>query len=76
MQSVAIDYSNNRQHITLPDSMSFKDTDICATKIGDAVVIIPRKRVKELMRQGFNSFSKDMYDNGRNPLISKSVEVI
>ena len=53
MEAVKLNISGDSQTITRPESRNFHDCDLCATKIGDAVIIRPKKRVRQLMRQGF-----------------------
>ena len=59
MEAVRLNISGNRQNIDLPENMNFSDDDLCAAKIGDAVIIMPRKSVRAIMRQGLNRFSPD-----------------
>ena len=76
MEAVKLNIEGLSQTITLPESMNFKDDDLCATKIGDAVIIMPRKSLRELMRQGFNGFTADFFADGRAPLKSSSAPMI
>ena len=68
MEAVKLNVSGKGQSIELPENMFFSDGDLCATKIGDAVIIMPRKSVRAIMRQGFNSFTSDFFADGRGPL--------
>lgn len=70
MEAVTLNVDGNRQNITIPETMNFKDDDLCATKIGDAIIIMPRQSVRQLMRQGFDSFTSDVFAEGRVPLRS------
>jgi len=70
MEAVTLRVDGNRQNITIPESMNFKDDDLCAAKIGDAVIIMPQRSVRQLMRLGFDSFSPDIFSEGRAPLKS------
>ena len=76
MEAVKLNVSGNSQTITLPESMNFRDNDLCATKIGDAIIIMPRKSVRQLMRQGFDSFTSDVFAGGRVPLKSSPAPTI
>lgn len=71
MEAIKLNISGNRQNIDLPENLNFSDEDLCATKIGDAVIIMPRKSVRAIMRQGLNSFTPDFFADGRAPLSSK-----
>ncbi len=70
MEAIKLYVSGTSQTITLPESMNFHDSDLCATKIGDAIIIMPRKSVRQLMRHGFDSFTEDVFASGRPPLKS------
>ena len=76
MEAVKLNVSGSVQTITLPESMFFLDSDLCATKIGDAVIIMPRKSVRHLMKQGFSSFTEDIFAEGRAPLKSSPAPTI
>lgn len=71
MEAVTLRIDGNRQNITIPEAMNFRDNDLCATKIGDAIIIMPRRSVRQLMRQGFDSFTEDVFAEGRAPLKSE-----
>ena len=72
MEAVTLRVDGNRQNITIPETMNFKDNDLCAAKIGDAI-IMPRQSVRQLMRQGFDSFTADLFSEGRAPLKSATM---
>lgn len=74
MEAIRLNISGNRQNIDLPENMNFSDDDLCATKIGDAVIIMPRKSVREIMRHGLNSFTPDFFADGRTPQVSKQAQ--
>ncbi len=71
MEAVRLNINGNRQNIEIPETMNFTDHDLCATKIGEAIIIMPRRSVRDLMRQGFSSFTADIFEEGRAPLSSK-----
>ena len=71
MEAVKLNQTGNRQNIDLPENMNFADTDLCAAKVGDAVIIMPRRAIRSIMRQGLNSFTPDCFADGRAPLVSK-----
>lgn len=73
METVTIKVEGNRQNITIPEDMNFRDSDLCAMKIGDAIIIMPRRSVRQLMRLGFDSFTPDIFSEGRAPLMSTAI---
>lgn len=70
MEAVTLNVDGDRQNITIPETMNFSDSDLCATKIGDAIIIMPRRSVRQLTRHGFDSFTPDVFAEGRAPLMS------
>ena len=72
MEVVKLNVLGNRQNIDLPETLFFSDDDLCATRIGDAVIIMPRKSVRAIMREGFNHFTSDFFAEGRTPQQSKA----
>ena len=76
MEAVELKIAGSAQTITLPESMNFMDSDLCATKIGDALIIMPRKSVRQLMRQGFSGFTADCFAEGRAPLKSSPAPTV
>ena len=71
MEAVRLNRTGNRQNIELPETMNFSEDDLCAAKIGEAVIIMPRKSVRAIMRRGLNGFTPDCFADGRGPLVSK-----
>lgn len=71
MEAVKLNQTGNRQNIDLPETMNFTDSDLCAAKLGDAVIIMPRRAIRSIVRQGLNSFTPDCFADGRAPLASK-----
>ena len=76
MESVKLNVDGKRQSIELPEAMRFSDDDLCASKFGDAVIIMPRRSIRRLMQQGFDSFTPDVFKDGRVPLASKAAPEI
>ena len=76
MEAVKLNISGDSQTITRPESMNFHDCDLCATTMGDAVSLMPTKRVRQLMRKGFDSFTPDVFASGRLPLKSSLAPMI
>jgi len=72
MVTVEVRNEGKRQNIVIPESMHFSDDDLCAAKIDDAVIIMPRRSVQQLMRYGFEHFTSDIFAEGRPDLVSKS----
>ena len=70
MEAVSLKVESNRQNKTLPEIMNFRESDLCAAKIGDAVIIMPQRSLCQLMRLGFDSFTPDIFSEGRAPLKS------
>ena len=71
METIKVRNIGNMQNIVIPESMHFSDNDLCAAKIDEAVIIMPKRSVRQLMRYGFEPFTSDVFEQGRPELISK-----
>ena len=76
MEAVEVRNEGKKQNIVIPESMHFSENDLCAAKIDDAVIIMPRRSVRQLMRYGFEHFTSDVFAEGRPELLSRKAAVL
>lgn len=76
METVEVKNEGKKQNIVIPESMHFSENDLCAAKIDDAIIIMPRRSVRQLMRYGFDHFTSDVFSEGRTELHSKSAPIV
>ena len=76
METVEVKNVGKKQNIIIPESMHFSENDLCAAKIDDAIIIMPRRSVRQLMRYGFEHFTSDFFAEGRSELVSKNTSVL
>ena len=76
MEAVEVRNEGKQQNIVIPESMHFSENDLCAAKIDDAIIIMPRHSVRQLMRYGFDHFTPDVFAEGRPELHSGKTPVL
>ena len=76
MEAVEVRNEGKMQNIVIPESMHFSENDLCAAKIDDAIIIMPRRSVRQLMRYGFEHFTSDVFAEGRPELHSRKATVL
>jgi len=55
------------QAVRLPKEYRFEGDEVYIRKIGDAVVLLPKKKVWEIHEAGVSYFSSDYMDNRNQP---------
>lgn len=54
------------QAVRLPKKYRFESDDVIVSRLGSAVLLIPRDKAYETFLEGLNSFSDDFMSDGRS----------
>ncbi len=54
------------QAVRLPKEYRFDDDEVILNKIGDVLIVIPKKKAKEIFLSSLDQFSDDYMSDGRN----------
>jgi antitoxin VapB len=66
MQTAKLFKNGQSQAVRLPKECRFGGTDVLVQKIGDAVVLFPKKKAWDIFLRGLDGFSDDFMRDGRD----------
>ena len=60
-------FANGRsQAVRLPQKYRFQADEVVIQKLGDAVLLVPKESLWNTFLDGVNSFTEDIFENGRD----------
>ena len=63
----AIIFENVRsQAVRLPQKYRFNADEVVIQRLGDAVLLVPKESLWNTFMDGVNSFTEDIFENGRD----------
>lgn len=65
METAKIFKNGRSQAVRLPKKFRFTGEEVFVQRLGDAVMLIPKKASWQTFLNGINSFSDDFLENGR-----------
>ncbi len=71
MNTAKIFKTGRSQAIRLPKEFRFKEGEVAIHKVGDLVVLFPRKKGWDVLAQSLDSFSEDFMANRHQPRKAK-----
>jgi antitoxin VapB len=66
MQSAKLFINGRSQAVRLPKEFQFSGKEVLIQKVGDAVILVPNNKSWEVFLHGLNSFSEDIFSDGRS----------
>lgn len=70
-------FENGRsQAVRLPKKFRFDVDEVIVQRLGNAIMLVPDNMVWETFLNGINSFSEDIFENGRDSEIPNERESI
>ena len=54
------------QAVRLPQKYRFQADEVVIQKLGDAVLLVPKESLWNTFLDGVNSFTEDIFENGRD----------
>ena len=66
MQSAKLFINGRSQAVRLPKEFQFSGNDVLIQKVGDAVILLPHNKSWEVFLHGFNNFTDDFMNEGRD----------
>lgn len=72
---VAKIFENGRsQAVRLPKKFRFTTGEVVVQQLGKAVILVPKEEVWQTFMDGLNSFTDDIFEEGRNQGIQEERE--
>lgn len=68
MNMAKVFQTGRSQAVRLPKEFRFKDEEVAINKIGDLVVLFPRRRGWDILTEALECFTKDFPADRRQPL--------
>jgi len=65
METAKIFENGRSQAVRLPKKFRFDVDEVVVQQLGDAVILVPREAVWKTFMDGVNSFTEDIFENGR-----------
>lgn len=65
MDTAKIFENGRSQAIRLPKKVRFSDGEVYVNRVGEAVILLPKKAIWETFMNGLNSFTDDFLEDGR-----------
>lgn len=66
METAMIFENGRSQAVRLPQKYRFQADEVVIQKLGDAVLLVPKESLWNTFLDGVNSFTEDIFENGRD----------
>lgn len=76
MQTAKIFKSGNSQAVRLPVGFRFNTNEAVISKIGDAIILLPKKKDWEALLDSLGEFSKDFMEDRNQPEVQNRTEIL
>ncbi len=66
METAKIFENGRSQAVRLPQKYRFNSDEVVIQRLGDAVLLVPKESLWNTFLDGVNSFTDDIFENGRD----------
>lgn len=66
METAEIFENGRSQAVRLPQKYRFNADEVVIQRLGDAVLLVPKESLWNTFMDGVNSFTEDIFENGRD----------
>lgn len=66
METAKIFENGRSQAVRLPQKYRFQADEVVIQKLGEAVLLVPKESLWNTFLDGVNSFTEDIFENGRD----------
>ena len=66
METAKIFENGRSQAVRLPQKYRFNSDEVVIQRLGDAVLLVPKESLWNTFMDGVNSFTDDIFENGRD----------
>ena len=66
MDTAKIFVNGRSQALRLPQKYRFNADEVVIQRLGDAVLLVPKESLWNTFMDGVNSFTEDIFENGRD----------
>ena len=65
METAKVFENGRSQAVRLPKKYRFSSDEVYVQQLGDAVLLIPKESLRQTFLDGLNSFTDDIFEDGR-----------
>ena len=65
METAKVFENGRSQAVRLPKKYRFNSDEVYIQQLGDAVLLIPKESLRQTFLDGLNSFTDDIFEDGR-----------
>ena len=76
METAKIFENGRSQAVRLPKKFRFNTDEVIVQQLGDAVILVPKESMWKTFMDGLNSFTDDIFENGRDQGFQKERETL
>ena len=69
MEKAKIVKNGDENMVVLPKDFNLKDDEILMRRIGNMIMLVPKKMALQTFMDGLNGFTEDFLPNGREPQV-------
>ena len=66
METAKVLEDEKGQSVRLPEKFRFDVDEVIVQRLGNAIILVPDNMIWETFLNGINSFSEDIFENGRD----------
>lgn len=74
METAKIFENGRSQAVRLPKKFRFNVEEVIVQQLGDAILLVPRESLWQTFMDGLNSFTDDVFEDGRDQGVQKERE--
>ena len=74
MDTAKIFENGRSQAVRLPQKYRFNADEVVIQRLGDAVLLVPKESLWQTFMDGLNSFTSDIFENGRDQGVQEERE--
>ena len=76
METAKVFENGRSQAVRLPKKFRFKSDEVVIQQLGEAVILVPKESVWQTFLDGLDSFTDDIFEDGRQQGIQKEREML
>ena len=74
METAKIFETGRSQAVRLPKKFRFNVDEVIVQQLGDAVLLVPKESLWQTFMDGLNSFTSDIFEDGRDQVVQEERE--
>ena len=76
METAKIFENGRSQAVRLPKKFRFNVDEVVVQQVGEAVILVPKESLWQTFLEGLDSFTDDIFEDGRDQGVQKERELL